>query len=48
MNYKNAEPMGRTGPKFSTASIMQAFVMEHGSSFALLCPAQAFPAPNFK
>ena len=42
------DPMGRTGPRFSIEARMQAFWKEEGTSFALLCPAQAFPAPDFK
>ena len=43
------DPLGSTAPRFSGDSqVMSGFVRSEGNSFALLCPAQAFPPPEFK
>lgn len=45
----NAEPVGRVSPKFASASRSSGdFQFDGNSSFALLCPAQAFPAPMYR
>jgi len=46
--YEYTEPLGSTGPRFSTQAHLQAFLKETGASFAVLCPAQAYPKPEFK
>ncbi|XP_053612853.1 cell adhesion molecule Dscam1 isoform X38 [Plodia interpunctella] len=42
------EPVGAKAPSFSTDSKGSIFIREIGQSFALLCPAQAFPTPIFR
>jgi len=47
-NNNFAEPLGSTSPRFSTEAHSQAFFKEESSSFAMLCPAQAYPSPKFQ
>lgn len=42
------EPVGSRAPSFSTESKIFTMDRDIGVNFALLCPAQGFPRPNFK
>ncbi|XP_060529776.1 cell adhesion molecule Dscam2 isoform X30 [Cylas formicarius] len=42
------EPVASKAPAFSSESKIFTMVRNSGINFALLCPAQAFPKPNFK
>ncbi|ENN75865.1 hypothetical protein YQE_07594, partial [Dendroctonus ponderosae] len=42
------EPVGSRAPSFSFESQILIIKRPRGSTFALLCPAQAFPTPTFK
>ncbi|XP_039751105.1 Down syndrome cell adhesion molecule-like protein Dscam2 isoform X4 [Pararge aegeria] len=42
------EPMGRVPPKFPSAQTTSGFQFKEFTSLAVLCPAQAFPAPAFR
>ncbi|CAG9119517.1 unnamed protein product [Plutella xylostella] len=42
------EPVGRVPPKFASAMTTSGFSFHQASSLALLCPAQAFPAPMYR
>ncbi|CAL8111484.1 unnamed protein product [Orchesella dallaii] len=45
---KLEEPLGGTSPRFSgNAQVLSGFIHDGGSSFALLCPAQAYPPPSY-
>lgn len=46
--YFNVEPVGSRAPSFSTESKIFTMDRDIGVNFALLCPAQGFPRPNFK
>lgn len=46
--FQMVDPLGGTRPRFSTQARLQEFEQTSGSSFALLCPAQAYPGPHFK
>lgn len=39
------EPVGAKAPTFSSDSKGSIFVRQEGTSFAMLCQAQAFPVP---
>ncbi|CAK1540553.1 unnamed protein product [Leptosia nina] len=42
------EPMGRVPPKFPSAQTTSGFQFHEFSDLAVLCPAQAFPAPMYR
>lgn len=42
------EPVGTKPPTFSTDARVLGIDRTYGQSFALLCPAQALPAPSFR
>ncbi|XP_047019457.1 Down syndrome cell adhesion molecule-like protein Dscam2 isoform X42 [Helicoverpa zea] len=42
------EPMGKVSPKFPSLEKSRLFNYNSNQSVALLCPAQAFPAPMFR
>lgn len=42
------EPVGLKAPTFSTDFKMAWYVKDESQGFALLCPAQAYPAPLFR
>ncbi|XP_063932444.1 cell adhesion molecule Dscam1 isoform X17 [Zophobas morio] len=42
------EPIGTKAPAFSNDLKIMGYQREAGHSFALLCPAQAFPFPSFR
>lgn len=46
--YSRLEPVGAKGPTFSIEATAQTFKKPTGISFALLCPAQAFPVPKYR
>ncbi|KAJ8967480.1 hypothetical protein NQ314_002794 [Rhamnusium bicolor] len=46
-NFFHLEPVGSKAPTFSSDSKGFIFEKENGKSLALLCPAQALPAPLF-
>ncbi|KAF6210674.1 hypothetical protein GE061_013781 [Apolygus lucorum] len=41
------EPVGTSGPQFSSSSIFSGFIHKAKTAFSLQCPAQAFPVPRF-
>ncbi|XP_047472722.1 Down syndrome cell adhesion molecule-like protein Dscam2 isoform X20 [Penaeus chinensis] len=43
-----SEPVSSEAPKVSEYAKSPTFLRESGSSFALLCPAQGFPVPQFR
>lgn len=43
-----SEPMGKVSPKFPSLEKSRLFNYDSNQSVALLCPAQAFPAPMFR
>ncbi|XP_052739489.1 cell adhesion molecule Dscam2 isoform X29 [Bicyclus anynana] len=42
------EPIGRVPPKFSSTQVGAMYVVIMDTTFALQCPAQAFPVPVFR
>ncbi|XP_050561779.1 cell adhesion molecule Dscam2 isoform X6 [Spodoptera frugiperda] len=42
------EPMGKVSPKFPSLEKSRLFNYDSNQNVALLCPAQAFPAPTFR
>lgn len=42
------EPIGMKAPTFSTDSKLAWYVKDVMQSFALLCPAQGYPAPQIR
>ncbi|XP_039283578.1 Down syndrome cell adhesion molecule-like protein Dscam2 isoform X43 [Nilaparvata lugens] len=42
------EPVGATGPKFSSIEKGKIFLAKNRASFTMLCPAQGFPVPAFR
>ncbi|XP_050665035.1 cell adhesion molecule Dscam2 isoform X2 [Leptidea sinapis] len=42
------EPVGRVPPKFASAQTTSGFQFKEFQSLAVLCPAQAFPAPMYR
>ncbi|XP_053612837.1 cell adhesion molecule Dscam1 isoform X24 [Plodia interpunctella] len=42
------EPIGRVPPKLSTSQVGMMFITSLDTSFALQCPAQAFPVPMIR
>jgi hypothetical protein len=48
MNINFTEPVGFKAPVFSSDSKTSHFEREQGSTFALMCQAQAFPVPVFR
>lgn len=47
-NLASAEPVSSEAPKVSEYAKSPTFLRASGSSFALLCPAQGFPVPQFR
>ncbi|KAL3270308.1 hypothetical protein HHI36_009359 [Cryptolaemus montrouzieri] len=46
--FQYSEPVGSKAPSFSSDSKISSFERKNGQSFALLCSAQAQPAPVFR
>ena len=48
--FVNVEPHGATAPRFSGDMQISSFmrVGKKSSTFAMLCPAQAYPPPDYK
>lgn len=46
--FSHLEPVGSRAPSFSFESQILIMKRPMESTFALLCPAQAFPTPSFK
>ncbi|XP_042237773.1 Down syndrome cell adhesion molecule-like protein Dscam2 isoform X13 [Homarus americanus] len=43
-----SEPVGLSGPKFTSEDVSRSKVKDAGTSFSLHCQAQAHPAPSFR